>query len=62
VQKFEGGPKDTLKTMTLTGLSSATEDTGLGGTMEQISGLGAPIEKPENQEPAEIKVSGEVAP
>jgi hypothetical protein len=57
-EAFEGQPKDTLTTTT-TGLEKRpAEQTGLLALVEQKSGLGEPIEKPENQEELEIKAKG----
>lgn len=53
-ESFEGGPKDTLLLNSIT--EKTSEQTGLTATEESESGLGEPIEKPENQEPLEIKV------
>jgi hypothetical protein len=54
-EMFEGQPKDTLTTTT-TGLETRpAEQTGFEALDEQRSGLGEPIENPENQEPLEIK-------
>lgn len=54
-EAFEGLPKDTLTTTT-TGIEKLpNEQTGLSGTDENVSGLGAPVESEANQEPLEVK-------
>jgi hypothetical protein len=52
-EAFEGGEKDTL--IDSSPIAKTTEQTGLTGVDEQDSGLGEPIEKPENEEPLEIR-------
>lgn len=52
-EKLEGGVPDVLFTDTPT--ADTNEQTGLTATDEQESGLGEVLEKPENQEPLEIK-------
>jgi hypothetical protein len=52
-EAFEGRASDTLVTNFVA--EKTSEQTGLTATEEELSGLGEPIEKPENQEPLEIK-------
>jgi hypothetical protein len=54
-ESFEGQPADVLSTKLTIGLTTTTEQTGLETNLELTSGKGEPIEKPENQEPLEVK-------
>jgi hypothetical protein len=52
---FEGQPADVFTTTSLTGVTTATEQTGLSTTLNTRSGLGKDVEEPVNREPIEIK-------
>ncbi len=54
-ESFEGMPADVLTSKILKGTTSTTEQTGLETLVELHSGPGETLEKPENQEPLEVK-------